>query len=67
MYTHSYSFNTDICLHIHSAECTVRLLNQAKDTLVTIIISYFNKNRVNSNIYIELIEVYTIQITVKIK
>ena len=29
MYTHSYSFNTDICLHIHSAECTVRLLNQA--------------------------------------
>ena len=24
-----YSFNTDICLHIHSAECTVRLLNQA--------------------------------------
>ena len=28
MYTHSYSFNTDICLHIHSAECTVRLLNQ---------------------------------------
>ena len=21
--------NTDICLHIHSAECTVRLLNQA--------------------------------------
>ena len=29
MYTHSYSFNTDICLHIHSAECTVRMLNQA--------------------------------------
>ena len=29
MYTHSFSFNTDICLHIHSAECTVRLLNQA--------------------------------------
>ena len=29
MYDHSYSFNTDICLHIHSAECTVRLLNQA--------------------------------------
>ena len=29
MYTHSYSFNTDICLHINSAECTVRLLNQA--------------------------------------
>ena len=29
MYSHSYSFNTDICLHIHSAECTVRLLNQA--------------------------------------
>ena len=29
VYTHSYSFNTDICLHIHSAECTVRLLNQA--------------------------------------
>ena len=29
MYTHSYSFNTDICLHIHSAKCTVRLLNQA--------------------------------------
>ena len=29
MYTQSYSFNPDICLHIHSAECTVRLLNQA--------------------------------------
>ena len=30
MYTHSYSFNiVDIYLHIHSAECTVRLLNQA--------------------------------------
>ena len=29
MYTHSYSFNHDICLHLHSAECTVRLLNQA--------------------------------------
>ena len=29
MYTDSYSFNNDICLHIHSAECTVRLLNQA--------------------------------------
>ena len=29
MYTHNYSFKTDICLHIHSAECTVRLLNQA--------------------------------------
>ena len=29
MCTHSYSFNPDICLHIHSAECTVRLLNQA--------------------------------------
>ena len=29
VYTHSYSFNTDICLHIQSAECTVRLLNQA--------------------------------------
>ena len=29
MYTHSYSFNTDICLHIHSAEYTFRLLNQA--------------------------------------
>ena len=29
LHTHSYSFNTDICLHIHSAECTVRLLNQA--------------------------------------
>ena len=29
LYTHSYSFNTDIYLHIHSAECTVRLLNQA--------------------------------------
>ena len=25
----SYSFNTDICLHIHSDECTVRLPNQA--------------------------------------
>ena len=24
VYTHSYSFNTDICLHIHSTECTVR-------------------------------------------
>ena len=34
----------------------------AKDTLV--IISYFNKNRINLNIYIELIEVYSIQITV---
>ena len=29
VYTHSYSFNPDICLHIHSAECTVRLLFQA--------------------------------------
>ena len=29
MYTHSYSFSPDICLHIHSAECTVRMLNQA--------------------------------------
>ena len=29
MYTHSYSFNTDICLHVHSAEYTIRLLNQA--------------------------------------
>ena len=29
MYTHSYSFNTDICFHIHSAECTVRMLNRA--------------------------------------
>ena len=29
MYTHSYSFNPDICLHMHSSECTVRLLNQA--------------------------------------
>ena len=29
MYTHSYSLHPDICLHIHSAECTVRLLNQA--------------------------------------
>ena len=29
MYTHSYLFNPDICLHIHSADCTVRLLNQA--------------------------------------
>ena len=29
VYTHSYSLNTDICLHMHSAECTVRLLNQA--------------------------------------
>ena len=31
MFTHSYSFNPDICLHIHLAKCTatVRLLNQA--------------------------------------
>ena len=29
VYTHSYLFNPDICMHIHSAECTVRLLNQA--------------------------------------
>ena len=29
MYTHCFSFNPDICLHIHSAECTVRFLNQA--------------------------------------
>ena len=29
MYTHIYSFNTDICLNINSAECTVTLLNQA--------------------------------------
>ena len=31
MYSHSYSFNPDICLRIHSAECTVRLLNQNSD------------------------------------
>ena len=29
MYIHSYSFNPNIFLYIHSAECTVRLLNQA--------------------------------------
>ena len=28
MYTHSYSFDPDIRLHLHSAECTVRLLNK---------------------------------------
>ena len=28
MYTHSSSFNTAVSLHIHSAECTVRLLNK---------------------------------------
>ena len=28
-YIHSYSCKPDICLHIHSAESTVRLLNQA--------------------------------------
>ena len=27
--SHSYTFNPDICLHIYSVECTVRLLNQA--------------------------------------
>ena len=29
VYTHSYSFNLYTCLHTHSAECTVRLLNEA--------------------------------------
>ena len=29
LYTHSYSINHDKCLHIHSADCTVRMLNQA--------------------------------------
>ena len=29
VYTHSYLFNPDIHLHIHSDECTVKLLNQA--------------------------------------
>ena len=28
-YTDSYSLNPDKCLHLHSAQCTVRLLNQA--------------------------------------
>ena len=30
MYIYSYSFNPDICLHVHLAECTVRLLNQGR-------------------------------------
>ena len=29
MYNHSYSFDPDICLHIHTTEFTVRLPNQA--------------------------------------
>ena len=29
IYTYSYSFNPDIPLHVHSAECTVRWLYQA--------------------------------------
>ena len=37
MSTHSYSFNTDICLFMHSAECTVRLLKQAGIIIHTIL------------------------------
>ena len=29
MYTHGYSFNPDLSLHEHFAECSVKLLNQA--------------------------------------
>ena len=54
MYTHSYSFNPDIRLHIHPAECTVRalccLIKQA-GIIILIILNLWETPGIEQQIY----------------
>ena len=41
MYTHSYSFNPQICLHIHSAECPLGCLIKQAGIIIHTILNFW--------------------------